>query len=201
MSREGEVRQMLAFGREQSGVEFKGAGLRSEKPFLAKVVRAALSMANRRDGGVVLVGVADGDPTGGAGLAPDQLAQWMDFDAVSAAFANYCDPPLDFTLEQFDNNGRPIVCVTVGEFRDVPIICKKSYPGVLRDGAIYVRSRHKVESAELPSQTEMRDLIDLATEKRLRAFVEQSHRSGVALSPSPPTVTDAEKFTAQLGGL
>lgn len=59
------------------------------------------------------------------------------------------------------------------------MICRKGYPtnpypgqqAILRAGAIYVRTRRKPETSEPPGQTEMRELIELATEERLRSFL------------------------------
>ena len=54
-----EFAQLLALSHEISGVEFKGPGARSDRRLFARVVRAALGMANRRDGGTVVIGVED----------------------------------------------------------------------------------------------------------------------------------------------
>ena len=40
-----ELRTAIALGREQRNVEFKGPGVRTDKAFLAKVIRAILGMA------------------------------------------------------------------------------------------------------------------------------------------------------------
>jgi hypothetical protein len=48
---EEDFAKLLARGYESRGVEFKGPGIRTEKLFLARVVRAILGMANSRDGG------------------------------------------------------------------------------------------------------------------------------------------------------
>ncbi len=47
---------LLALGYETNGVEFKGRGNRTDSAFLAGVIRAILGMANRRDGGLVIIG-------------------------------------------------------------------------------------------------------------------------------------------------
>lgn len=49
--------EWIALGREQRGVEFKGPGPRSSKHLCGKVLRAMMAMANRRDGGFVVIGV------------------------------------------------------------------------------------------------------------------------------------------------
>ena len=58
---EQDFESLLALGHETNGVEFKGRGSRSDSAFLAGVIRAVLGMANRRDGGLVILGV-ESDP-------------------------------------------------------------------------------------------------------------------------------------------
>ena len=54
---EEEFESLLAPGHEVDGVEFKGAWVRTDRLFLAKVARAMLGMANRLDGGLVILGI------------------------------------------------------------------------------------------------------------------------------------------------
>jgi len=56
---EEEFAEIIALGREQASVEFKGPGLRTDKHLFAKVTRAVLGMANLRDGGRVVVGIEE----------------------------------------------------------------------------------------------------------------------------------------------
>ena len=56
---EQEFEQFVQLGHETPGVEFKSPGLRTDKNFLAGVARAVLAMANRRGGGLVIIGVRD----------------------------------------------------------------------------------------------------------------------------------------------
>ena len=49
----------MALGREQRGIEFKGPGPGTDKPFAAKVIRAIMAMSNKTDGGIVVIGVED----------------------------------------------------------------------------------------------------------------------------------------------
>ena len=50
---------------------------------------------------------------------------------------------------------------------------------------------------EIPTQADMRDLLDLATEKGVRRFVAQARVAGLSLSGELPS-TDAELFHKQL---
>ncbi len=179
-----ELQTALRAGYEARGFELKGPGLRTDKAFLVKVVRAALGMGNLRDGGYVVIGIADEDPTAMLpGLGSDELATWLDYDRVSDQFALYADPPLRFDLTHVSlSSGADVVLLQVHEFDDTPHLCAREYQDSLRKGAMYVRSRRKPETAEVASSVEMREVLDLAAEKRLRAYVETAQRARVRLS-------------------
>ena len=197
-----EFAEILALGRETSGTEFKGPGPRSDRRVFAQVVRAILGMSNRRDGGRVIVGVEDNrNVLNPVGLNEEDLATW-NYDDVADGIAAYADPGVSFDLEVREYNGGRYVVLHIQEFEDIPVLCKQPYQDVLRNGACYVRPRRKPETTEIPTQADMRDLLDLATEKSLRRFIAQAQRAGLILLPNvtPPTA-DQELFDQQLGDL
>lgn len=199
---EDEFKELFAYGREQYGVEFKGPGSKTEnKHLLAKVVRATLSMANRRNGGFVIIGIdEDGDgkliPTG---LSDEDITTW-NYDSVADSIAQYADPNVAFDLETIIFQGRKFVAIKVYEFVDIPVICKKDYQGVLRNGACYVRTRRKPETADIPSQTEMRDLLELATVKSIRRYISLAQEAHLEISDALVR-KDEEMYSKQLGDL
>ena len=142
-----EFAAYLALRHELRGVEFKSSGSRDEKPFLAKVVRAMLGIANCRGGGFVILGVADtGSRLEPVGMTRGDLVTWEKYDHVADAVSAYADPNLDFGLEIRNHEGKRYVVLHVREFENVPVLCKKDYQGVLREGACYVRTRRKPET-------------------------------------------------------
>lgn len=87
-----EFAQLIALEYEQSGVEFKGPGSLSNGRLAAQVVKAVLGMANRRDGGVVIIGVEESEGRlKPVGLTDEQLVTW-DYDKVAERIAQYADP-------------------------------------------------------------------------------------------------------------
>ncbi len=205
-----EFAEIVALGHERTGVEFKASGpLNARKNsgiFVAQVVKAILGMANRRDGGSVVIGVADNDGSPNpVGVAPNELATWK-YDRLADQVANYADPDINFELEIREYNGGNYVVILVEEFDDIPVLCKRdySYRGTqdLREGACYVRSRRKPETSEIPTQADMRDLLNLAVEKRFRQELDWARRVGLfspaTLASSP---NDQERFESQLGDL
>ena len=203
-----EFDTMLAVGYESRGIEFKGPGIRSERPFLAQVARAVMGLANRRDGGSVILGVQDdGGILSPIGLADDHLESWRAYDDVAESINEYASPSVAFDREIFSFRGSQYVILNVREFVSIPVLCRRGYniPNgrqVLREGACYVRSAHKPETSEIPSEQEMRELLDLAIEKGVREYLERARRVGLLREESsqPPTLTDLERLEQQIGG-
>ena len=194
-----EFAQLLALGHETHGIEFKGPCARTDKPKLAKIVRAVLGMANRRDGGRVVLGVEeDGKKLEPVGLSQDQLDTW-DHDGVAGVVAGYADPFVNLTTKIVEHGGNRFVVLTVVEFEEVPVLCKKDYPDVLVQGACYVRRLGSPGTSEIPTQAEMRDLLAMATEKGVRKFFQQVHRAGIDLSGIRVPPDDARLFDQQRG--
>jgi predicted HTH transcriptional regulator len=141
-----EFARIMSLSRELRGVEFKGPGPSSNRRLFAQVVKGVLGMANRRDGGRVIIGVEDhGNTLRPVGLNETNLASW-NFDDVADRMAVYADPNVNFDLEVREYNGNRYVVLQVEEFADVPVLCKRAYDDVLRDGACYVRTRRKQEA-------------------------------------------------------
>jgi predicted HTH transcriptional regulator len=188
--------QLLALGHETPGVEFKGPGSRKSKDMLALVARAILGMANRRDGGMVIIGIAEDNGTlTQDGISNDDLKTWA-HEEVAGALAGYSDPYVDLHTENFEYKGKVFVVIEVDEFEEIPVLCKKDFPGKLRAGACYVRRRGRVETSEIPTQAEMRELLELASEKRLRSFLRQARGAGLAVQVAP---SDSDLFDVELG--
>lgn len=202
---EEELRQVVSFGREQQGIEFKGPGARDDHRFLAKVVRAMLSMANRADGGRVLIGIEEDDagkPAIGH-MTPAQLQSWK-HDDLADSVSSYADPRLEFDSYNLTVDAKAITVIDVAGFADVPVICKRPYvadkTSILKDGALYIRPPGKTESREINCYDEMRALVDLATEKGVRRFINMASRAGLDLGLAAASTDDA-LFATERGDL
>ena len=202
---EEQLEEYLAQGHEVAGVEFKAAGPRTSRLLQAKVVKAAMGMSNHRDGGKVIIGVNENNSVlTPVGLIPEHLKTWQ-HDAVATTFASYVDPSIEFETEVIQYKEMDIVVLHVLEFGEIPVLCKKQFTvnghQELKEGGCYVRSRRKPETSEVSTQEDMRELLDLATEKGIRKWIGQGQRAGFFLSASPTTPTDLEQFESQLGSL
>ena len=194
--------EIMGLDHELNGVEFKSPGPMTNRQLVMQVIKAILGMSNRRDGGTIIIGVGDNQGVlNPIGLLPSDLSEWT-YDALSDRVANYADPNSTFTLEKREYEGSSYVVLAVEEFSDVPVLCKRDYDDLLRAGACYVRPRRKPETTEIPTQVDMRDLLDLAIEKGVTRFLERARRVGLFISPTIETSTsDQERFDEQLGDL
>lgn len=202
-----EFEELLALGYESRGVEYKPAGPRTDRFLFAKITRAALGMANRQDGGTIIIGIESvNNTTRPIGLSSGDLSTWS-YDDVAASFAAYTDPSIAFNLEALSYKESQYVVLRIQEFEDIPVLCKQDYNKnsevVLRKGACYVRSRHKPETSEIPTQEDMRDLLNLATDKGVRKFVSRAARAGLLhfASGESTTQSDEDLYKKELGDL
>ncbi len=136
-----------------------------------------------------------------SGLSAEQLTSWEP-DHTRDSLATYIDPPAAFDLTVQEYSGVRCLVFEVREFQNIPHLCKRDSEGVLREGACYVRTRRKPESSEIPTHSEMRDLLDLAIEKGVRRFVVQANQAGLQIAAREAAApTDEDHYTAELGDL
>jgi len=193
-----EIKQRLELGYEQSGIEFKPPFSFKDKEMLAKIVRAMLAMANRQDGGTIIIGVEEKDKhlTLSGGLSEEQL-QTLNYDDFSSYVNSYADPNVEFECCTVEIDSNKLLVIDVKEFAEIPVLCKKQFTDILRPGACYVRPKRKPESIEIPTQTEMRELLNLAKIKSLRKFVTEARTANIELVAENMKSAD-ELFKMQL---
>lgn len=179
------IEAILARGYESPNAELKGPGSASDRVFFAKVTRAALAMGNLRDGGYVIVGIDDhqmGEMQ--PGLNEEQAQSWH-YDDVARRLREYSDPPLAIDLGTFPlSSGATVVVLEVAEFVETPHFCARDAGETLRRGVLYVRASTVPETRAIASAEEMRELITLSTEKRLRRIIQTTGRAGAQIVAS-----------------
>lgn len=157
----GEFEELLRRG-EPGGVEFKGAVTR-ESGGRFKVVRAALGLSNRQDGGFILLGVDEDDEGNPVPVGVSPEAGWS-YDNSADLFSEYADPRIRFEIDHHESDDRAFIVFRIIEFDELPVLCKRDGPD-LRRGACYVRPRGRAQTVEVATHEDMRELIDLATER------------------------------------
>lgn len=190
-----EFRSLIGDLREGRNKEFKQSTSWQLTEFKCKIVKSVLSFTNVRDGGYIILGIKElEDHTFElAGMDEGDLSTY-DEDEVSSVIAEYADPYARIELERIPHENKLFLVITVHEFDEIPVICKRDGANRLRKGAIYTRSYRMPESVEVPTQTELREILDMAVEKQLKKYYMRQAAIG-AIPPQGPT--DEELFRKQ----
>src|SRR5687768_12991204 len=97
---EKDLEQLLALGHETASIEVKAGFNRKDDRTFWRVVRAALAMSNRRDGGYVIIGIEEqANGFKATGFDAEALKTW-NHDDIGAALAPYADPYISFTTHR-----------------------------------------------------------------------------------------------------
>ena len=91
---------------ELPALEFKGPGFARDVPLFGRVVRAAIGMANRYDGGLILLGVSQhGVNFVLEGLTEQQLASWT-HEMITDGVNKCAEPAIAFDRMEYRRDGR-----------------------------------------------------------------------------------------------
>jgi hypothetical protein len=179
-----DVSELIHWPREERNLEFKRSMSWSDAATKAKLTKSVLALANLRDGGHIVLGVErqPDDSYDAVGMQEDHLGSFVQ-DTLSAHFSEYADPFVEVTLVKQAIDKKVFCILRVSEFAELPVVCKKDGEK-LRRGATYTRSRRMPETVEVPTQVEMREILDLAIEKR-NSRVRTSGGAYGIYSPTP----------------
>ena len=171
-----EILDYILHGREETYLEYKESMNWSDKYTKLKIIQAMLALSNNKDpGGVIVVGVKeDNGRYSPAGMTTDDFNSF-NYDNVASVVKNYSDPVIEFkllsdkakTLEgeknfiviQVSESKKPTICIKNDSFKNDNFSCN------LRQNAIYIRSKAPIESREIATTHEWRELIERAVEK------------------------------------
>lgn len=189
---------LIQLGRETRNIEYKRTYNWNDSSHKAKIVKAILAMSNIRDGGYLILGVEENN----GAFTPVGIPQ-ADFDLLNTddilAFANkFADPYVDIKLHKDSHEGMLFAVIEVQEFQQYPVVCKINGAENLKCGSIYTRTRRMYESAIVPSQTEMREIIEMAVDKGIREFNRRVSYTGISVQSQ---LSVEEQYDQELGGL
>lgn len=184
MVTQAELEQLL----ELRHLEVKAPGGLDDNVLVARVARAVMAMGNLRDGGLVCIGIDDGQIAAmRPGLTAAQLADWTDFDRVSAALGKYSDPPVSFETHTFALSSG----LASWSWRSRSSSATSTYArrasrassstGTPTRALAAIRARFSP-----PTSADMRELHDLAVDKGVREFVRRAGAAGVPLNATRP---------------
>lgn len=200
-----ELIEIVIHGNEERNIEYKSTMNWNDSRIKAKITKSVLAMVNLRDGGFLVLGV-EPEQHNPVGMSKDDFDSFSQ-DDISQHISEYADPFVEVTLNKIciESNhpdekiaGNKYIVIQVREFEELPVICKKDGVENLNEGEIYIRTRRKYESAKVPSQTEMREILDLAVDKAIRKFRGKLSILGMEkLSPKDEKEESENKFKEQ----
>lgn len=190
---------------EQRNCEFKSAN-KWDAEFKHKIVRAILCMANKKNGGSIIIGVDKNKEQGLFsinGLDAETAKTYKHDEVKQYVNDKYADPSIDLLVQKItdESTGKILINIHVSEFESIPISCKKDYPDILQTGKIYSRSFSKEECTANLSSEELREIIDLATKKAVKKEIAHLREIGVIPTheqlENVTTVSDEDHFSQE----
>jgi len=166
-----------------------------------RLLKTIMGMANLRDGGLIVVGVAEkGNAWSLTGIAPEHLVTF-DYDSIIDQLGKYASPQVRVDVVTHDHeDGNRYLAFHVHQFDDSPVICRHNSSDTVKPkdrltaGDVYVRpGAGKPQTATVTDAAQLRDLLELAAESRARKIVETAKRLGLV-----PAETAAAQFDEEL---
>ena len=197
-----EIEEVIKYPNEERYLEFKGP-VSWNGEIKVKITKSIMALANLRDGGWIVIGKEEQSDRSFRliGLS-QQESDTYDSDEIKAFVYARAEPPVSFDVVKTDFEKKRFVLIKVSEFAEVPIICKKSDGNILHCGQVYVRSKGKPESIPIPSDAEMREIIEIAVDKGVRNFVKRLQRTGIwAPREQAQTADDEAAYRNQRAGI
>ncbi|MFO0618044.1 MAG: ATP-binding protein [Polyangiaceae bacterium] len=169
MSRADDIQELID-GGETRRTDFKAACAFVE-PSRAVLAKDIIAMSNTRDGGSIVVGVAEGPGRRPIieGLTDEQLASF-DITKVGDYVNKWVAPHVKLSLERVEIAGKAIAVLSVAEFATQPLVCLRNGPigegnkAVFFEGDLLIRTE-AAQSRRVQSADEMQALLRLAIAK------------------------------------
>ncbi|MGA2324418.1 MAG: ATP-binding protein [Sedimentisphaerales bacterium] len=183
--------------QESRAVDFKQSV--KWEDYKIKFAETIMAMSNLRDGGIVIIGVSEENGEWKLKGITDQDLATYDPDNMIDFVNKYASPVANFNVVRHEMDGTNFLIMSVREFESEPVICKRDHNKDLRNGAIYIRPLGKPETRAIQNAEEMRELLDIAVEKKMRRLAGQMQ---YIYGQTPPTQQQDQKiFDQELGGL
>lgn len=194
----GRIELALSRCQEQPWLDFKES--QPWETLRWRLIKTIMAMANLRDGGLILVGIAEkGTAWELAGIEPDDHTTY-DYDEIIDQLGKYASPQVmvDIVVHDHDDGNR-YLAFHVHQFKESPVVCRKNSPDNLKPkerlaaGDIYVRPTTGTPRTEkVTDAVRLHDLLELAAEFRARRMLEVGKRIGLVPGETSDSLYDAE---------
>jgi len=180
----------LHHGGEESYLEFKrDFNFVGSRPKRLEVIQTIAALSNERGGGVIIIGVKDNGEI--EGMIEENFHSF-DHDGLSEKVEGKFNQPIGFKLDKFEIKEGRFIFIQVDESREVPTVyisgAQRAIEGnlssdlILREGALYVRTRNPVGNREIQTVQEWHELI----ERTYRKYERETLRRSAIISGSDP---------------
>lgn len=152
--------------RESSSLEFKESfGWAS----LPKYLKTSAAYANAK-GGYIVFGIAN-KPHRLCGLSGSNLKLFEDIDPekMSGNFNEHFAPEIDWTIQEYELQGKIFGLLYIHEAKDKPVVCTKDAGKELKESDIYYRYRGRSERIKYP---ELRAILEAKRETEQRLWMQ-----------------------------
>ena len=194
----GRVDLALSRCQEQPWLDFKES--QPWETLRWRLIKTIMAMAKLRDGGLILVGVAEnGTAWELTGIKPHNLATFG-YDEIIDQLGKYASPQVTVDIVVHDHDdGNRYLAFHIHQFNESPVVCRKNSPDSLKPkeqltaGDIYVRPTTGTPRTEkVTDAIRLHDLLELAAEFRARRMLEVGRRIGLVPGEPSDSLYDAE---------
>ena len=192
-----DFKQLVMHGQEERWLEYKPPA--DWHDMKHHVVRCCLAMANKRNGGFLIIGLKERDNRfEQIGLTDEQSATY-NADEIRDHVNSYAEPYVELDADTPSVDGKTYVGIKIYEFSETPVICKKVlekggkpwvHPGQMLSRTLGVRPR----SAPVTRAADIREIID-------HSLIKAASRCKSIEAVTLETQKDESDFDDQLGGL
>ena len=188
---EQRARDFIDFPAELTTVEFKRNGPFESMQF--RIAKTAMAMANLRDGGMIIIGVAQDDARNFVveGVQSDSEATFSQ-EAVYEFVNSYASPPVELRVTPMEHRGLRFVTIDVWPFERTPVVCQRNTPDGTRGndqmhvGDFFVRTGDIVGTRRVTSAAMLHEIIEFAVIRRLAEIQRILGAAGIPSgAPSP----------------
>ncbi|MCK4643362.1 ATP-binding protein [bacterium] len=170
-----EFYHYIHHGSEERNLEYKCSMNWDSEEIKSKITKTCIAMSNLPDGGVIVLGVKEieKDVFYPEGML-EQDYNSFNQDNVQHWVNNHADPYVLLTVKKIEVENLKYIVIQIKEFDLYPVICKKDSV-TINEGEIYCRPKRKNESVKIPSQNEMREILELGVKNAVRKNLYQCH--------------------------
>ncbi len=169
------IEQILQGNSENLNLEFKSTFDFDENVWAReRLIRSILAMSNTRNGGYVLIGVAENadKSLNLSGLDDAHLQLFKTkVEDLKSKVESFSSSPVGYEVGLGEYKGKKFILISVTEFPLNPLICRKNGEHKdkhLEEGSIYIRTlKDKPSSIKLTNPVDIQDFLERSSDKQI----------------------------------